>query len=816
MASPGSRLSRWFALGAILMIAIVAGMYFYARLSLRNAIRAVPAKLGLNIQQTADGFSISKSGVEGRTQFTVNASKAVQFKEGGRAELHDVKIIIYGKDSDRFDQITGDDFEFDPKSGDINAKGRVLIDLEANPGGKRHSDQAPPEQTKNPIHLESDGLIFNKNTGDASATGKVVFQTPQATGSAVGIKYSAKTGRMDLLSSVVMTVNRPQPVHLDADRGVITKQPHQVLLTTVHVMREQQEMWSDQATFFLREDDTVDHILAEGDVRSEIHGRSSPASNSQTSNSASNLAPSPNPSSSETRERSDHAELFLSGTRNLLTKAILTGNVQIVSLGTQPADAAAGRVTLQFVTTPAGEQQLQTVHADEGVRLTQKHSQGGVAMAASSAPSPLSTSSKASPQDVEMSAPIMDFLVKDGRLLENAETSGPPQIVITQPEANQKTVVTATKFTAKFTDKNRLATLHGEPDAKIVSGLLEASRAAPAKSGMPVPTDRVSTSHMLDVAFLPQGGISSITQTGDLVYVDGPQKAWAQRGEYTAADQMLVLNGSPRVVNNGMTTTAQNMRMNRVTGDSMAEGNVKSTYSELKPQPNGALLASSDPIHVTSRSMTAQRSAAIATYTGDARLWQDANIVEAPILQFDRDHRSLLAQGAAAMPGTLLKSPVQPVSTVLVQVDKTGKVTPVHITSARLNYVDAERRIFLDGGVTANATDATLTSEQMTVFLRPRNQSQPQAGLATAGQVERILAQNNVVVTEPARRATGDRLVYTSEDDKFVLTGGPPSIFDAEQGRTTGDSLTFYRHDDRVLVESKGKSPTVTRTQVAR
>jgi lipopolysaccharide export system protein LptA len=816
MASPGSRLSRWFALGAIVMIAIVAGMYFYARLSLRNAVRAVPAKLGLNIQQTADGFSISKSGVEGRTQFTVKASKAVQFKEGGRAELHDVKIIIYGKDSDRFDQITGDDFEFDPKSGDINAKGRVLIDLEANPGGKKHSDQAPPERTKNPIHLESDGLIFNKNTGDASATGKVVFQTPQATGSAVGIKYSAKTGRMDLLSSVVMTVNRPQPVHLDADRGVITKQPHQVLLTTVHVMREQQEMWSDQATFFLREDDTVDRILADGDVRSEIHGRSSPASNSQMSNSASNLAPGPNSSSSETRERSDHAELFLSGTRNLLTKAILTGNVEIASLGTQPADAAAGRVTLQFVTTPAGEQQLQTVHADEGVRLTQKHSQGGVAMARSSAPSPLSTSSKAGPQDVEMSAPIMDFLVKDGRLLENAETSGPPQIVITQPEANQKTVVTATKFTAKFTDKNRLATLHGEPDAKIVSGLLEASRAAPAKSGMPVPTDRVSTSHMLDVAFLPQGGISSITQTGDLVYVDGPQKAWAQRGEYTAADQMLVLNGSPRVVNNGMTTTAQNMRMNRVTGDSMAEGNVKSTYSELKPQPNGALLASSDPIHVTSRSMTAQRSTAMATYTGDARLWQDANIVEAPILQFDRDHRSLIAQGAAAMPGMLLKSPAQPVSTVLVQVDKTGKVTPVHITSARLNYVDAERRIFLDGGVTANATGATLTSEQMTVFLRPRNQSQPQAGLATAGQVERILAQNNVVVTEPARRATGDRLVYTSEDDKFVLTGGPPSIFDAEQGRTTGDSLTFYRHDDRVLVESKGKSPTVTRTQVAR
>jgi lipopolysaccharide export system protein LptA len=237
----------------------------------------------------------------------------------------------------------------------------------------------------------------------------------------------------------------------------------------------------------------------------------------------------------------------------------------------------------------------------------------------------------------------------------------------------------------------------------------------------------------------------------------------------------------------------------------------------LKPQPNGALLASSDPIHVTSRSMTAQRSSAIAVYSGDARLWQDANIVEAPVLRFDRDRRSLIAEAAPdAKQNALPKNPAQPVSTVLVQVDKTGKVTPVHITSARLNYVDTERKIFLDGGVTAKATDATLTSEQMTVFLRPRNPSQPQAGSATAGQIDHIIAQNNVVVTEPTRRATGDRLVYTSDDDKFVLTGGPPSIFDAEQGKTTGDSLTFYRHDDRVLVESKGKSPTVTRTQVAR
>src|SRR5580704_16640311 len=167
--------------------------------------------------------------------------------------------------------------------------------------------------------------------------------------------------------------------------------------------------------------------------------------------------------------------------------------------------------------------------------------------------------------------------------------------------------------------------------------------------------------------------------------------------------------------------------MNRATGDAVAEGNVKSTYSDLKSQPDGGMLASSDPIHVTSRSMTAQRSSAIAVYTGDARLWQNANVVQAPTLRFDRDHRSLIAQGVDVGTGLRLAPTqplVQPVSTVLVQVDKDGKATPVHITSARLEYADTERRIFLDGGVTAKTTDANVTARQMTVFLRPRTEAQ--------------------------------------------------------------------------------------------
>jgi lipopolysaccharide export system protein LptA len=102
----------------------------------------------------------------------------------------------------------------------------------------------------------------------------------------------------------------------------------------------------------------------------------------------------------------------------------------------------------------------------------------------------------------------------------------------------------------------------------------------------------------------------------------------------------------------------------------------------------------------------------------------------------------------------------------------------------------------------------------MDAFLEARGPAKQ--SLTGAGKLEKIVAQDQVVITQPDRRATGDLLTYTASDDKFVLTGGPPSIFDAEHGKITGVSLTFFRHDDRVLVEGNNSSPTVTQTRVAR
>jgi lipopolysaccharide export system protein LptA len=216
--------------------------------------------------------------------------------------------------------------------------------------------------------------------------------------------------------------------------------------------------------------------------------------------------------------------------------------------------------------------------------------------------------------------------------------------------------------------------------------------------------------------------------------------------------------------------------------------------------------------------MTAHSNPAIALYTGDARLWQDANLIEAPSIKFDRNNRSLFAQG----------SPGQSVSTVLVQTEKSGRVTPIKITSAQLAYADGDRKAHFADGVQAKGADMMMVAREMDVFFQARDQNSPNptisgiaagagSGMGTGtGKIDHIVAHDHVVVTQPGRKATGDQLVYTSSEDKFVLTGGPPSIFDAEHGKITGVSLTLFRHDDRVVVEGNNLSPTVTQTRVAR
>jgi lipopolysaccharide export system protein LptA len=797
MPLPVYRLRRWLVVIGVIFTSVVAGMYFYARARQRNVLKEIPNKLGFDIKQTANGFQFSKSDGK-RTLFTVQARDVKQFKLNGYAELHNVTIVLYGRDSSRFDQIYGDAFTYDKKSGNVTASGDVQIDLVANPTGLTGPDQGTPKELKNPIHLKTRDLVFNQESGDASTNARVDFTTPQASGWAVGLRYAGKSNMLTFESEVHVALGGQDAASLFATHGTITRDPRVIVLEHPRLERSAGTLQAEQATFLLGPDNNVERVLASGDVKAEAKE----LINDQMS------------------VRADEAELLLTGKANLLHAATLTGRVHVERSGSETMQGDAGRVIVNF----AGENQVQKVHAADGVRLARR-----------AGDAKNSTANAAPAQDFDLTAEAIDFFVAEGRRLDHAETAGAAQITISPPQGSsaasardsaQRTVITAGRFDAKFAEgakgSNRLTAIHGAPNAKIVS----------FSPGMP---ERVSTSQMLDATFLPEGGMASIVQQGSVDFSDGQARekrtqAWADKAVYTPADRIIILSGSPRVAEGAMVTSAQLIRINRGNDDAFAEGEVKSTYNELKEQPNGALLASASPIHVTAAKMTAHNSPAIALYEGNARLWQDANVIEAPSIEFDRDHRSVIAQGSGA----------QRVSTVLVEAkaahpDKAGegesrkpgenkannKATAkaagtVAITAARLTYADNDRRARYEGGVIAQSPAFTASADTMDVFLLPRIQAYGSQSLTSSGQLDRMVAQGDVRIQQTKRRAEGHTLVYTAAEDKFVLTGGPPSIFDAERGKITGVSLTFFRADDRVLVEGEASSPVVTQTRVAR
>src|SRR3954470_12599212 len=274
MALNPVRLRRWLAL-AIALLLIVAGAFyargFYARYLLSKALKNKAAKLGIDIQQSTEGFAYSKS-EGGRTLFTIRASKAVQLK-AGTAGLHDVNIVIYGREGNRFDQIYGADFEYEPKTGDVKANGEVHIDLQGTAEGDVRPDLAPPKELKNPIHVKTSGLVFNRNTGLANTNERIEFRIPQASGSAVGATYDSKVNRLTLHSDIHLERGGSDPAQLDARSGVITKGSTRVEFSDATIKRGDSNFNAQTLTVYLRQDNTIERLLASGNVDALMKGK---------------------------------------------------------------------------------------------------------------------------------------------------------------------------------------------------------------------------------------------------------------------------------------------------------------------------------------------------------------------------------------------------------------------------------------------------------------------------------------------------------------------------------------------------------------
>lgn len=142
------------------------------------------------------------------------------------------------------------------------------------------------------------------------------------------------------------------------------------------------------------------------------------------------------------------------------------------------------------------------------------------------------------------------------------------------------------------------------------------------------------------------------------------------------------------------------------------------------------------------------------------------------------------------------------------QIGKAGG--PVDIESDQLQVIDAERKAVFSGNVDAQQGDARLKSRVLTVFFanaaeKTGSQTAGEALGASFGEIERLIADGDVLYLTATERARGDYGVYEMKTDTITLTGNVIV--------TRGDNV--IKGDKMTIEVASGKTTITSNTQTA-
>lgn len=781
---------------ACLLVAVLGGFLVYARYRIRHFGKDLPGKLGINIQQTANGFTFSKS-EQGHTIFTIHASKLVQFKDNGHAILHDVAITLFGPPgSNREDHVYGSDFDYDQTNGVASAKGEVQIDLQSLQPSRGQQPSAGESAEKDTIHVKTGGLTFYQKTGIATTDQPVEFQLPKAAGNAVGATFDSKQGVLVLDNQVELaTSSNGEPAIVHASHAQFVRDSRQAFLVNAETEFRNERSTADQAIVYFRQDGSAQRIDAKGNVHTVLDD------GAQTTSQTANIL---------LDEKSHPTQAVMGDGVNFIAKddaQSMHGNAVEGTISFGPDVAlrhAQFRNAVSFVdqqlkldNDPHGSATRQVSASKLDIDFTTGSDRKAIAQKALATGNAVATlrtiPSKGPEQSTTISADQLLATLSNGRAIQQLDGTGHTKIVDLAQDGSTNTSIG---------DTLHITFVPQDKDAAVVK---------PTKS----PTPQAA---QIDTAV--QDGNVSLAQTpAKDAKTQSPLHATAKRAEYHAADQVLHLSGNPRINNGAIDLTAQIVDYHRDTGDATAKGDVKATYlhgANQQDSSTDSMFGGQGPVHIVASQADLQHASGDSIFRGQVRMWQGADSVSAPLIELSRTQQTLKAYGD--------DKPHAVDTTIASVMGSKREQSVIRVKSDSLYYSDKDRRGDFKGDVVARAPDGTIRSDQAQFFLHPLTQQKVQ-GQATAAsqpavssQIDRIVAQGNVVLTQPGRKGEGEKLVYSSADGRYVLTGSPgnpPKIADATRGTTTGSALIFNDQDDSVEV-SGGQSAAVTKTRAPR
>jgi lipopolysaccharide export system protein LptA len=771
------RLRTWILVLAGVLAAVILGFFALTRYKLSHFGRDLPGKLGVNIQQDANGFTFSKSQA-GHTLFTLHASKLVEYK-GGHAMLHNVSITLYGKDGSRNDHVYGNEFEYDPGQGTARALGAVHLDVQA-PAGTRGT--VPQNRI---VHAETSGLVFNQKTGEANTDAPVTFSVADAQGTAVGAAYDANEGVLILQKNIHFVAQLTKgPLVLAADHAEFNRDTRQLALLKDDIRYAGEHSSSEEALIYFRQDGTVEKADANGHVNMrDDEGRQLHASavevlmdgrgNTQRATLDGGLL-----FSAEEGPHSIHGDanqgILQLGPDGELKRVEMHNAVTVVDQEIGPPGDPHGSITrevkgstvvIDLVPSAQGHAEAQKLMASGGAVLIEH-----------------TIYSDSPPQNTVMKGDVIQATLSEGRALNTLHAQGNTYLTNTNPSGVSQTSTGDTldiTFAQESTDQKKQKR---KPD-EIPPSLVERA---------------VQRGHVAIVQIKPatnnQGKPWRSQATADIATLDGPR-------------QIIHLAGSPRLDDDEAEMTAQSIDFYRLSGAVTADHDVKVTLRQ------GA--SAQAPVHAVAEKVFFDHDRDEATLYGvggrDARLWQAANSVAASTIVLDRQAQMLIApekngegrvHGVFADPGS----------------KATGSEAVIRVDANSLQYSGGEHRATFQGNVVAQQASGRLRADKADLFMS-KDTTGPGASARVPnprGSLDHMTASGKVQVDEGARKGDGERLVYTASDGRFVLygrTGEPARMADPEHGTVSGAALIFTNRGDSVEVDG-GNARAVTDTQV--
>jgi lipopolysaccharide export system protein LptA len=810
------------AAGVLLVVALVVFLAV-GRIKSHLNIRELPKRLGVDIQQEANGVTYSHA-LGAHAQFKIHASKAEQLKDG-QILLHEVRIELFGQDGDRLDRIEGNEFNYDEKSGTAVAAGPVEITLMRPAVAPAIAPNATPDQVvkgkaiskplasaaataaSGEVHVETSGLTSNWHTGVTTTSQRVNFSLTQGGGSAMGATYDSQQGTLTLDHDVELTTRRgSDTVQIHAAHAEFERDEHSCQLRAATAQYRGGKATASEAKLIFREDGSAVRLDATSGF-------------SLATATGGHLAAPTGAMDFDEHNQPRHGHLE----GGVLMESVSAGR-QIH--GTSPS------ADLDF--SPQGD--LRLAHLERGVEMSSEAVSNAADQKSGSAASTVRQSRR-------WRSSVADVQFRDvgGGRVEPAAIRGSGGVVITgeSQRGNSAPVpsrLAADEVSGEFGADSQLTVMNGTGHASIME--TTATGAKQTASG-----DR------LEAHFAPGSGaglgarseqVQSAILNGHVVLVeepaakpgakaDDPMRATAGQAVYEGAGEWLHLIQSPRVEDGAMQLSADKIDVSQQSGNAFAHGNVKATWRDESKSGSGRpasgsaghdnmTLGGEGPAHAVADDVEINKTTDEATFKGHARLWQQANSISAPVIVLERQKKALNATST---------NPAEPVRVVLLtnggmpsastagknSAGKSARPSVIRVRGSDLVYSDLERKAVMVGGamgsVVAETESATSTSNQVELYLLPAGTR----STAGQGQVDRMKASGHVLVSSESRRGTGELLTYTGSTGEFVLTGtaaAPPRIIDPVRGTVTGEALIFHSGDDSVSIEGGGRE---TRTE---